>query len=260
MPANPAAFDSHLPAWDAYLTTPWARVRYDVVADVLDETLAQLGSGPLRVLDLGGGDGLDSVRLAAMGHQITIVDQAPGMLERARASARRGGCIDQLRTVQSDLLTWRPDQQYDLALCHFVLPYLDLDDERQVWPLLREVVRPGGTASVVSLNPVSEVLSAVYRDGDVRLALRRFDGEPRRTGTFSRQLRSRPRCDVELAAADAGFEVARRIGIRVAVDLLPEDPIKYDPQTYPAILELELALAQHQAYLDAARACQLLMR
>jgi len=41
--ASPDVFDSHLAEWDTYLKTPWARVRYDVVATVLDETLAQLG-------------------------------------------------------------------------------------------------------------------------------------------------------------------------------------------------------------------------
>ena len=195
VPADPDVFDNHLAAWDAYLATPWARARYDVVAHVLDETLAQLGPQPLRVLDLGGGDGVDSVRLAAAGHEITIVDQAPGMLGRAWASAQRASCSDRCRTVESDLASWRPDRPYDLVLCHFVLQYLEPEDEHQVWRLLREALRPGGSASVICPNPVSEILRAIYRDGDTELALRRFHGEPVRTPTFDREVRQLYRAD-----------------------------------------------------------------
>ncbi len=177
MPADSEVFDSHLAAWDEYLTTPWARIRYDVVAQVLDETIAGFGPGPVRVLDLGGGDGADSLRFAAAGHKVTIVDQAPGMLERARSSSALLGCADRVRAIESDLLGWRLDRAYDLVLCHFVLPYLDIDVRRRVWQLLRQAVRPGGAASVISSNPVSEVLSAVHRNDDVELALRRFDGQ-----------------------------------------------------------------------------------
>lgn len=172
MPADANVFDSHLDAWDAYLATPWARARYDVVGHVLDETLAGLAPAPLRVVDLGGGDGLDSVRLATAGHEVTVVDQAPRMLARARASAEREGCANRLRTVESDLLSWRPDQPYDVVLCHFVLHYLEPAAEPQMWGLLREALRPGAVASVICPNPVSEVLRAVQRDGDPDLALR----------------------------------------------------------------------------------------
>lgn len=51
MPATSDAFDSHLADWDAYLATPWARARYDVVASVLDETLAR--SGPMASSGFG---------------------------------------------------------------------------------------------------------------------------------------------------------------------------------------------------------------
>lgn len=260
MPTDANHFDSHLDSWDAYLATPWAHARYDVVARVLDETLATLGRAPLHVLDLGGGDGVDSVRLAAAGHDVTIVDQAPGMLGRARASAEQQGCPARCRTVESDLATWHPDRPYDVVLCHFVLHYLDPQIERRVWQLIRESLRPGGSASVICPNPVSEVLRAVFRDGDVELALRRLHGEPIRTPTFDREVRQLPRAYAELAAKTAGLEVTRRIGLRVAVDLLPESPAKHDPDNYPAILELELALAEQAPYLDLARGWQLILR
>lgn len=171
------------------------------------------------MLDLGGGDGADSVRLAAAGHAVTVVDQAAGMLGRSRAAATGTGYPDRWHTVEANLLDWRPDGAYDLVLCHFVLQALDRDDELRVWRLLREVVRPGGTASVICPNPVSDVLSAVYRDGDVELALRRFHGEGVRSTTFDHEMRRLTPGFAERDAAQAGFEVIRRLGLRVAVDV-----------------------------------------
>lgn len=55
------------------------------------------------------------------------------------------------------------------------------------------------------------------------------------------------------------MQVVRRIGLRVAVDLLPESPAKHDPDNYPAILALELALAERSPFLDVARAWQLIL-
>lgn len=259
MPADRDVFDNHLAGWDDYLATPWARVRYDVVGRVLDQTLSALGPGPLQVLDLGGGDGVDSVRLAAAGHQVTVVDQAPGMLERARTSAEAAGSGDRLRTIEAQLTGWRPDRAYDLVLCHFVLQYLDVAAERQVWRLLRAALRAGGVASVVCPNPVADVLGAVRREGDPGLALRRLDGEPTRSVTFDQQMRPTPRTEAEAAATVAGFRVVRRVGLRVAVDLLPDGPAKSDPAAYPAILALEHALAEREPYVDVARAWQLVV-
>ncbi len=90
-----------------------------------------------------------------------------------------------------------------------------------MWRLLHRAVRPGGAASVTSSNPVSEVLSAVHRNGGPELALRRFDGQAVYTGIFHHRIQSQQLEDAERTAVGTGFEVTRRIGLRVAVDLLP---------------------------------------
>lgn len=259
MPADGPAFDRRIPAWESYLATPWARVRYDVVATVLDRLIAELGPGPLRILDLGGGDGADSIRLAEAGHRVTIVDGAAGMLARAHNAAESRGCADRLRAVESDLLSWQRDAVYDLVLCHFVLPYLAAADQDRAWSVVQGALAPNGIASVVSPNPVAEVLSAIHRDDDVSLALRRLRGDPLRGPTFDHDLHSRPLHEVERSAAEVGLEVRRRVGLRVAVDLLPDGPAKHDPDRYRDILELELALAEQRPYLDIARAWQLVL-
>lgn len=76
-------------AWRQWQQAPWGRLRFTLAEANLLRHLDGLGDGPLRILDLAGGDGGDAVRLAARGHRVTVVDLAPGMLAAAgeRAAA-----------------------------------------------------------------------------------------------------------------------------------------------------------------------------
>lgn len=86
-----AGFDDHQAAWAEYTASPWARIRYAVVRKTLSESLARLGRGPLRILDVGGGDALDALPLAAGGHDVTVLDPSEQMLSVARERAAAGG-------------------------------------------------------------------------------------------------------------------------------------------------------------------------
>src|SRR5512139_4074051 len=94
-------FDQHLAQWQAWCASPWGRIRFAVVAETLRRQVVVLqeaaGGRPLRVLDVGGGDGRDSRPLAAAGHEVTIVDTSAGMLAVARAEAETAGTADRLR-------------------------------------------------------------------------------------------------------------------------------------------------------------------
>jgi S-adenosylmethionine-dependent methyltransferase len=56
------AFDDHVQRWREWRAAPWGRIRFAVVRHTLDQVLG--GRGPLRVLDVGGGDGGDAMPLA----------------------------------------------------------------------------------------------------------------------------------------------------------------------------------------------------
>ncbi|MFI8521662.1 hypothetical protein ACIGEZ_28180 [Streptomyces sp. NPDC085481] len=73
-PATSAQFDTAVAAWQDWQEAPWGRLRYAVAEANLARHLDGLGARPLRVLDLGGGDGGDALRLAVRGHHVTIVD------------------------------------------------------------------------------------------------------------------------------------------------------------------------------------------
>ena len=86
-----STFDAHRGQWRSYTATAWGRIRYAVVRHILLAHLGDVAAGATRrrVLDVGGADGLDSLPLAAAGHEVTVLDPAPELLADAEAMVRR---------------------------------------------------------------------------------------------------------------------------------------------------------------------------
>ncbi|MFQ6329193.1 class I SAM-dependent methyltransferase [Nocardia sp. CWNU-33] len=93
-------FDRHLDAFRRYQETPWGRLRYEQVATNLARHLPHR---PLRVLDVGGGNGLDALHLAALGHRVTIGDTSQASLDEAITLAGSNGCTELLETRLADI-------------------------------------------------------------------------------------------------------------------------------------------------------------
>lgn len=168
-PEPAETFDSALAAWHRWQGSPWGRLRYRVAEANLDRRLAEtgLGDGSLRVLDLGGGDGVEAVRLASRGHHVTVVDHAPAMLAAARRRARQAEVLDRLTTVQAEV-TEVPREVvgtgFDVVLCHNLVQYLP--DPTPALTTATAAARPGGLLSVIALNRHSAVLVAAVREND----------------------------------------------------------------------------------------------
>lgn len=254
--AEAAVFDDHLAAWRAWQEAPWGRLRYAVVAHVLERHLADLGDG-LRIVDVGGGDGVEAVRLAAQGHQVTLVDYSEGMLDVARETAASAGVASALTTVQGDVADLEKLSlvDFDLALCHFVLQYVD--DPAAAVRAVTGCVRPGGLLSLTAPNPASEVLAKAVRELDFSAAHDLLTAETGYAKTFEHPV---ARITADVASGyleDAGCHVIGSYGARMVMDLIASDEVKYDPATYAAIERLELAICGTAPYRDVGRSWQL---
>jgi SAM-dependent methyltransferase len=108
------------------------------------------GLAPGVALDLGCGEGGDSVWLAAQGWQVTAIDVAPTAVFRAGLLAtRRGVSPDPIIWLIEDLDTFQPFGSYDLVSACFLQSPLEFPRHR----ILREAaaaVAPGGHLLVVS--------------------------------------------------------------------------------------------------------------
>jgi len=251
-----AVFDGHLESWSAWQREPWAVVRYAVVADVLDRYLRPL-NGDLRILDVGGGDGMDSLRLVEQGHQLTILDFSDGMLGQARQAADRAGVADRVRLVCGDVDAIEDLHlvDFDVVLCHFVVQYVA--DPETVVAQVVSAARVGGLISLIAPNPPSEVLAKAVRQADPVAALEMLDAHHVQAVTFGHDVaRLGWQRGVDLLAS-AGAEVVGRYGSRSIIDLIQDDDLKVDPERFEQLLDLEKAVAGRSPYRDIARAWQL---
>jgi 2-polyprenyl-3-methyl-5-hydroxy-6-metoxy-1,4-benzoquinol methylase len=262
---SPEVFDAHVEAWRDYVATPWARIRYAVVADVLDRHVLDLvgGSAPLQVLDFGGGDGLDSVPLAASGHQVTIVDSSPAMLELAMQRAASSAAANRVRGVCGGVEQLRGgggagDRRYDLALCHFVIQYVA--DPGAVVSDVVGALRPGGLMSLIAPNPVSDVLTKAIREVDPRGALAVLDAPTVRAVTFEHDVNRIGAEDGRKMLEAAGCSVIGHYGVRSIIDLIPDHSAKWDPDQFAEIERLERRVVDRSPYRDIARAWQFVAR
>jgi S-adenosylmethionine-dependent methyltransferase len=171
-------FDERMAQWGAYRATPWSRLRFLVVAHTLSTSIARLGGGSWRILDVGGGDGGDALPLALAGHDVTVLDPSAPMLAKLDEDAAEAGVSNRVKGVQGDIdaIAGLEGQGFDLVLCHFVLQYLDALDG----PLakLLQAVRPGGYVSLIAPNRPGEVLAKAARGGGLGAAGRRDQPHP----------------------------------------------------------------------------------
>src|SRR5580698_3498339 len=153
------------------------------VSDALDEVLAvraaQVGRAALEVVDVGAGTGGFAVRLAKLGHHVTVVDPSPDALAAARwRAAELGVTLTAVQGEASEIAGLVGDGAADLVVCHNVLEYVD--SPAAAMAAIARVLRPGGTVSVLAANVVAAVLQRALagRYEEARRLLTSNAGDP----------------------------------------------------------------------------------
>jgi S-adenosylmethionine-dependent methyltransferase len=201
---------------------------------------------PLRVLDAAGGNGLNTSYLLGKGHAVTLLDSDPEKLRQANQllaeAIRRRQCrlvLGKMDTIGEQLA----GEQFDLILCHHVVEHLE--DCAGTLNALQRLSAPNGELSLITLNPVSEVIRAVILKNDPAIArskLRDKNHCLRRLG----QTRLYTLEDITSAAEKADWCLENFMAIRVLADYMPEAEA-----TEPRVLELialEEELAMQEPY------------
>ena len=224
-----------------------------LVADALDAALAaraaQTGRAALDVVDVGAGTGGFAVRLAALGHHVTVVDPSPDALAAARwRAAELGVTLTAVQGEASDLAALAGEGSADLVVCHNVLEYVD--SPAAAMTAIARVLRAGGTVSVLAANVVAAVLQRALA-GRYDEARRLLDPDPAPVPD-SAVTEHRRFTLPELTALieDAGLRAGEAQGIRVFAGLLPGAGA--DPNAADALRELEAAAAGYPALRDIA--------
>jgi thioredoxin reductase/SAM-dependent methyltransferase len=112
-------------------------------------TLVDVATGlrPGRALDLGCGEGADTIWLATHGWEATGVDISPTAVARADAAARAAGVS--ARFIAADLATLSVEERFDLVTSSFLHSPVTLD-RTQALRRAADRVAPGGRLLIIS--------------------------------------------------------------------------------------------------------------
>jgi len=253
---------------------------WDVLADVIAARVAQTGRAALDILDVGAGTGGFAVRIAALGHRVTVVDPSPDALAAARWRADeahvtltevQGEAADlpALVGVPGTASSGQDGAGADLVICHNVLEYVD--SPPAALAAVARVLRPGGTVSVLAANTVAAVLQRAlagkYAEARAMLPSGPASGAapgPQARAAQARAAQARAAQGSQMAGLarrftlpelaalieGAGLRVGDAHGIRVFSGLLPGAPA--DLAAVEALRELEEAAASCPPLRDIA--------
>ena len=97
---------------------------------------------PLRVLDLGCGQGRDALFIARLGHQVLAVDMSPhGIRDIEKVASAEGLSIT---GIVADICDFCPDGFFDIVLIDRTLHMLGAQDRRHVMNKVMAHVAGGG--------------------------------------------------------------------------------------------------------------------
>ena len=216
-----------------------------------------LDGGPARILDIGGGTGGFAVRLAGLGHRVTVVDPSPDALAALARRAREEGV--EVEGVQGDLAglsgLLAADDQPDLVLCHGVLEVVD--DPAAALAAIRDVLRPGGRLSLLVAQRHAAVIARAMA-GHLTSARALLEDTRAARGATGRTGHRFTVDEVTELLAGAGLELGSVHGVRVFADLVPGALLDLEPGTTTALLELERAVSTRAEYLPLATQLHLL--
>ncbi|HEX3312312.1 MAG TPA: class I SAM-dependent methyltransferase, partial [Streptosporangiaceae bacterium] len=142
------AFSAGERNWQARLGKLRDVVRQEMVARQLE---GELPAPPVRIIDLGCGQGTQALRLARRGYDVTGVDASAGLLARfeRNLAAEPAGVRGRVR-AEHGLIEDYPERagasRFPAVLCHGVLMYL-----ADPGPVLRAIAALAAPAGLVSL-------------------------------------------------------------------------------------------------------------
>lgn len=232
------------------------RVRTHVIHAHLRTHLAP---PPLRIVDVGGGAGNQSIPLARDGYDVTIVDPSPGMLQRAerRLAEESRAVVRRVRLVEAtgeSAPAMLDGETFGAVLCHGVLMYLD--DPEPLVGALCQLVGPGGLLSIVTKNV--EVMAMRHaQEGDWAAALASFDTD-RQVNGLGLDTRGDHIEALSALLADRGVDPTAWYGVRLFTDGWASDRPATDPEEL--VLQVELAASQRDPYRRLSRLFHLLGR
>jgi S-adenosylmethionine-dependent methyltransferase len=251
--------DSWATLADAFVDGAYASVKGRVRTYVMHQQLLRhLAGPPATVLDVGGGGAHQSLPLARLGHEVTVLDPSAAMLAKAaqRLAAEPEDVRRRVRLVEAagenaDAATG--GALYDAVLCHGVLMYL-AEPGPMVDALSRRVA-PGGIVSVLALNAATLAVRAAleHRWAD---ALAAFDARSE-LGVLGTDTRADTVAEISELLRGAGLRPESWYGVWLFTDWMD---VPADSTDVAVVAEVELEAGLRDPYRSLSRVFHLVAR
>lgn len=222
-------------------------LRQAILWQDLDILLAEMNDGPLHVLDAGGGEGQTAIRMAQLGHHVTLCDVSQEMLKRAQAAAEEKGVSGNMHFVHCAVqdIAQHLASPVDLILFHAVLEWVA--DPVAVLQKLWSVLRPGGALSLMFYNADGLLMHNMVAGN--------FDyvqvGMPKRKKRTLSPDYPRAPAEVYRWLEQIGWQITGKTGVRVFHDYLRDKT--QQQRSFEMLLELETRYCRQEPYISLGR-------
>ena len=116
---------------------------------------------PGRTLDLGCGNGRNSLYLAAKGYNVTAWDKNPMSIDNLE-NIRQAEGLENLQTAIKDLNTLSFDGEYDFILSTVVMMFLEAKTIPGLIANMQRCTKPGGYNLIVAAMDTEDYLSLIH--------------------------------------------------------------------------------------------------
>jgi 2-polyprenyl-3-methyl-5-hydroxy-6-metoxy-1,4-benzoquinol methylase len=254
-------FDTDAKRYADYLGTSEGRLRTELTFVNLQEVLpTSKANRSLRALDLGGGTGATSIRLARLGFHVTLLDSSPAMLDLAKSAIAESGASDEIELKLGDAAhvaeIFRP-RSFDVILCHDLLEYVS-DPDAVLRAAASVMCESTAILSVLVRNQVGDVMKAALQAGDLAAAEGNLSAEWGREFLYGGKARFFTPESLEAMLSSASLTTIARRGVRMISDYLPKTISR--SEEYARIFALERKLNNRAEFYGIARYLQCLAR
>jgi S-adenosylmethionine-dependent methyltransferase len=218
-------------------------IRWNVLWEDLLTELPQLNDGKLNILDAGGGAGRMTIALAKLGHQVTLVEPAKEMLEKAQHAANTEH-LNNISFVNKALQDFSTTQPFDIILNHAVLEWLA--EPKAALEQLVKQLKPSGYLSLMFYNRNAVILKDIL-SGD--FSLHTFQEDALKSG-WNKQAKPLFPETVMTWLNEFGMHIKSKVGIRIFHDHITEEDKEGKLEQ---LLKVEQALRQQEPFASLAQ-------
>ncbi|MBU0510507.1 MAG: methyltransferase domain-containing protein [Chloroflexi bacterium] len=254
---TPDEYDEVVGEWREWQSFPWSKLLYDIS---LFNISRHLDNHKLNILDVGGGNGFNSIHYAKQGHSVTLLDYSSEMLSDEKRSAEKEGVLEKITFCQADAEEIKSifvAQEFDFIICHLMIEFVV--DPGNVLKNICDLIAPEGLLSILDANRYSQVYRKALQSNNLVEALKEVGTKEYFHPWFSRQTPLFSSAEMIEILHVNDCEVVGDYGIRCLCDYLPNEP-KYEAEYFAALEELERKLTDTYPYNLLARFYQIIMQ